>query len=224
MNGVKTHSRPVILPGVCLRVSTASTLLKARCIESRARRSWERGEPPGGSENHDMTTTHHPDERANLLDIYLDDHWAGAAAGSALARRLARENADSVWGADLALVSDQIRGDRRTLADIRRRLHSDGGALKKAVALIGERLSRLKLNGRITRYSPLSRVLELEALISGVSAKQRLWVTLQAFDQRVGLLVDFKLGELEAEASSQVALLCAIHAAAVDDVFGGDPL
>jgi hypothetical protein len=167
-----------------------------------------------------MTRPSHLDDRADLIDIYLDDHWAGAAAGSALARRLARENANSVWGADLALVADQIRGDRRALADIRRHLGSEGGTLKKAVALIGERLSRLKLNGRITRYSPLSRVLELEALISGVSAKRRLWVTLQAFDEGDGRLVDFDLEELEAEASSQLALLCAIHEAAVEEVFG----
>jgi hypothetical protein len=180
------------------------------CVEPRAR---------GGTEQHDMTTSRH-DDRANLIDIYLDDHWAGAAAGAALASRLARENANSVWGADLALVADQIRGDRRALADVRRHLHSEGGTLKKAVALIGERLSRLKLNGRFTRYSPLSRVLELEALISGVSAKQRLWVTLQAFDQDDGRLVDFDLGGLEAEASSQVTLLSAIHDAAVEEVFG----
>jgi hypothetical protein len=121
----------------------------------------------------------------------------------------------------LRLVADQIRGDRQALAEIRRHLHSEGGTLKKAVALIGERLSRLKLNGRITRYSPLSRVLELEALISGVSAKHRLWVTLQAFDKGDGRLVDFDLEELKARASSQVSLLSAIHDAAVEEVFGG---
>ena len=168
-----------------------------------------------------MTEPLSRDDRTRLRDIYLDDHWAGAAAGLALASRLAEENADSSWGVELALISNQINDDRQALADIRRLLHCDGGALKKALALVGERLSRLKPNGRITRYSPLSRVLELEALISGVAAKQRLWVALHEFDQGRGPLADFDFRELEARAVSQLELLGSVHETAVIDLFGG---
>lgn len=167
-----------------------------------------------------MTKTTRRDEQG-IRDIYLDDHWAGAAAGSALAARLAKENANSPWGADLASIANQIRADQQALAEIRRHLHSNGGGLKKAVALVGERLARLKPNGRFLRYSPLSRVLEIEALISGVSAKQRLWVALQAFDQSGDPLADVDLEELEKGAKSQLDLLCSIHEAASSEAFGG---
>ncbi|HEU4894281.1 MAG TPA: hypothetical protein VFT85_00465, partial [Acidimicrobiia bacterium] len=79
-----------------------------------------------------------------LLRIYLDDHRAGAAAGTALAERLAAENADLPWGSDLAWIADQIRDDHRALAGVRRDLGFHGGVLKKAVAIVGERVGRLK--------------------------------------------------------------------------------
>ena len=137
-----------------------------------------------------------------------------------MAARLAQENADSPWGPDLASISDQIRSDQQALAEIRAHLHSNGGAVKKAVALAGERLARLKPNGRLLRYSPLSRVLELEALISGVSAKQRLWVTLQAIDQSEELFATFDLEGLEDRANTQLDLLRSIHEAASSVAFG----
>lgn len=160
-------------------------------------------------------------DRARLLDIYLDDHWAGAGAGSALAERLADENAGTVWGVDLARVADQIRSDEEVLSQIRAHFRSNGGAIKRAGALIGERLSRIKPNGRFLRYSPLSRVLELEALISGVTAKQRLWVALQQTDQGSLSLGDFDLLGLEIGAREQLVLLCSIHEAASGEAFGG---
>ncbi len=155
-----------------------------------------------------------------VQSIYLDDHWAGAAAGSALAARVSKENAGSPWGADLASIANQIRADRQTLAEIRRHLHSTGGGLKEAVALVGERLARLKPNGKFLQYSPLSRVLEIEALIAGVSAKQRLWVALQTFDREGDLLGDFDLEDLETRALSQLEWLCSIHEAASTEAFG----
>jgi hypothetical protein len=166
-----------------------------------------------------MTEPSAGDEQVNLREIYLNDHWAGAAAGLALATRLAEENANSPLRADLAWIADQIRRDRETLAEVRHRLRCKGGVLKTAVALIGERLSRLKLNGRILRYSPLSRVLELEALISGVSAKQRLWVALRVFNAEAGRLADFDFERLEAAAGTQLDLLSSIHEVVVRDVF-----
>jgi hypothetical protein len=167
-----------------------------------------------------MTKPLTDDERDRLRCIYLDDHWAGAAAGVALATRLAEENTDSSLGADLAWISDQIRKDRGKLAEVRHHLRCTGGAFKEAAALIGERLSRLKPNGRIIQYSPLSRVLELEALISGVSAKRRLWVALQALHEDAGRLADFDFERLGASADAQLDLLCSIHEVAIGELFG----
>jgi hypothetical protein len=46
---------------------------------------------------------------------------------------------------------------------------------KNVGAWAGEKLGRLKLNGQVKGYSPLSRVLELEGLTVGIGAKLSLW-------------------------------------------------
>jgi hypothetical protein len=50
---------------------------------------------------------------------------------------------------------------------------------RSAAAWVGEKLGRLKLNGQLTGYSPLSRLVELELLYVGISGKLRLWGALE---------------------------------------------
>lgn len=52
--------------------------------------------------------------------------------------------------------------------------------LKPAAGWIAERLGRLKPNGQLRGYSPLSRLIELECLYIGISGKARLWKALEA--------------------------------------------
>jgi hypothetical protein len=60
-----------------------------------------------------------------------------------------------------------------------RALGFSGSASKNMLAVLGERAARLKLNGRIVGYSPLSRFEELDALIIGIDGKVTLWTTLR---------------------------------------------
>jgi hypothetical protein len=50
---------------------------------------------------------------------------------------------------------------------------------KAAGAWLAEKFGRLKLNGSLISYSPLSRLEELEILALGVEGKLRLWRTLE---------------------------------------------
>jgi hypothetical protein len=52
--------------------------------------------------------------------------------------------------------------------------------LKPIGAWVGERIGRLKPNGQLRGYSPLSRMIELEGLYIGISGKARLWKSLDA--------------------------------------------
>jgi hypothetical protein len=52
--------------------------------------------------------------------------------------------------------------------------------MKDALARIGERLGRLKPNGRLRERSSLSDVLELETLLVGITGKRALWLSLRA--------------------------------------------
>ena len=67
---------------------------------------------------------------------------------------------------------------------------------KAAVAWVGEKVGRLKLNGQIRGYSPLSRVLELEALAVGVRGKLALWESLLALPGIRERLSAFDLDDL----------------------------
>lgn len=145
-----------------------------------------------------------------LLAIYLNDHLAGATIGVELARRLRGSNeGDPEFGPALAEVCAEIEADRETLKAAMDQLGVGQSKLKPLAAVLGERLGRLKLNGRLWGYSPLSRLDELELLQIGVVGKRRLWRALE--HTHAGDLSDLELGELAERATGQLRRLEALH-------------
>ncbi len=116
--------------------------------------------------------------RARYLRIYLQDHHAAAQAGLALARRALTGLRTTELEPPLKELVDLIDSDEQTLRLVLDTLGISSSRVKDALALLGERLGRLKLNGRLRRRSPLSSVLELELLVSGIAAKAALWRSL----------------------------------------------
>jgi len=121
------------------------------------------------------------------LHIYLADHLAGSVAGVELARRCANSNKDNDIGQHLvATLIPAIEEDQATLKDIMGRVGASENRLKNAMFWAGEKAGRLKFNGELTTYSPLSRLVELEGLTSGVAGKLSLWQCLrEARDPRL---------------------------------------
>jgi hypothetical protein len=117
------------------------------------------------------------------LAIYLNDQLALGVGWRELARRTANENRDTEHGPALADVAQQIAEDVRTFESIMMRLGVRKSAVKTAAATAGERLGRLKPNGHLRTYSPLSRFVELEFLIMGIEGKKQLWQTLRDLAQ-----------------------------------------
>ena len=113
----------------------------------------------------------------SLRAIYLRDHHAAGVAGTRLARRIAR--APSATG-DLRQVALEVEQDLVELEAIMRRHGVQADPAKDALARIGERLGRLKPNGRLRERSPLSDLLELETLLVGITGKRALWLSLGA--------------------------------------------
>jgi hypothetical protein len=145
-----------------------------------------------------------------LLAIYLNDHLAGATLGVELARRLRASNqGNPEFGSALAEICAEIEADRETLKAMMEQLEVAQSRLKPLVAILGERLGRLKLNGRLWGYSPLSRLDELEFLQLGVVGKRRLWRALQ--HTHSGDLDDFELEALAERATGQLEQLEALH-------------
>lgn len=148
------------------------------------------------------------------LPIYLNDHLAGATVGVELARRLEAGNRGiEAMAPALQRVNAEIEVDRQTLEDVLDRLGVSRSTVKPHAAWLLERLSRLKPNGHLRGYSPLSRVLELEGLSIGIVGKIELWRTLSGLGlaQRAG--VDFDA--LAARAEEQHETIAELHQVAV---------
>jgi|SRR5262245_31203383 len=84
-----------------------------------------------------------------------------------------------------------------------------------------ERLGRLKLNGRLLRRSPLSRVLDLEAMLLGVEGKAAGWRTLRARAESDTRLDAGRLDALIDRAYLQIDELERLRVKAAAEVFGG---
>ena len=155
---------------------------------------------------------------SQLLVIYLNDHLAGATLGVELVRRAHASNKDDPeLGEPLTELRVEIEEDREALERLMDRLGIRRDRLKTAMAWTGEKLGRLKLNGQLTGYSPLSRVVELEALCIGISGKLQMW---RALGLSLGeRLEGFDFAELAERAARQRSRVEELHAKAAGRAF-----
>jgi hypothetical protein len=154
-----------------------------------------------------------------LLHIYLSDHRAGAHAGRELAKRCLSNNEGSVLGDWLARdLLPAIENDRRELESVMDAVGAPKMPWKQAAAWAVEKVGRLKLNGQVRGYSPLSRLLELEGLALGVEGKLSLWRSLQSLSD--ARLRGHDFDELIASAGGQRAALEERRVTAAKEAFG----
>lgn len=148
------------------------------------------------------------------LRIYLNDQLALGILWREVARRAERENRGSPVGVALAEVATGISEDVQTFEGIMDRLGVAKSPVKPVLAMAAERLGRLKLNGRLFTYSPLSRFVELDFLVMGIEGKKILWATLRDLAGLGERLPDVDFDELIGRAESQRAALEPFHASA----------
>jgi hypothetical protein len=157
---------------------------------------------------------------SDLLKTYLQDHHAGATVGLELARRTAGANEDNEYGAPLSRIADEIAEDRDALERVMDRLDVKPSKLKDAGGWTFEKIGRLKPNNRLLGYSPLSRVIEIEGLVIGVTGKQALW---EAVQTAVGETLDgISFPELSARAADQRSRLEELRRTAAAEAFTQD--
>ncbi len=135
-----------------------------------------------GSVLHLTPATHVVAARApaeRYLRIFLRDHLALVHGGVSLVRRVLGPNRDNAVGQLLAPLHLELLEDRALLRDIANSVGVTPSPLKMFGAWMGERAGRLKLNGRIRGYSPLSRVVELEGLTLLCAARESMWRILE---------------------------------------------
>jgi hypothetical protein len=151
----------------------------------------------------------------SFIAIYLRDHHAAAVAGTRLARRIAHPRGTT---SDLSAVAFEIHEDLVALEAIMRSLGVERDRMKDAIARVGERLGRLKPNGRLRERSPLSDVLELETLLVDITGKRALWLSLRASSAAPRDDLD----RLVERAESQMKTVEEARLHAVERAFGSD--
>jgi hypothetical protein len=143
----------------------------------------------------------------DLLGIYLNDHLAGAAGGVELLRRMARTHRASADGPQLAELLREVSEDLRSLRAVMARLDVPEQRLRMALGWLAEKTARLKTNGRLIRRSPLSDLLELEAIRLGVEGKKLMWRTLRTLSDEEVRLDQGEMDDLLARAEEQARTL-----------------
>ena len=155
-----------------------------------------------------------------MLGIYLNDHLAGSTVGSRLARRIVRQNEGNDYGVKVAGIAREIEEDRATLRELMDNLGIDEQRARVAMAWFTEKAMRLKPNGNVFRYSPLSRVLELETLTLGISGKLELWRSLEAV-QNGDRIPGFDFTQLARRAETQRDIVESLRRRAAVEALGG---
>ena len=114
-----------------------------------------------------------------FLRIYMNDQLAAGIVWREVARRSERSNAGTQLGEALTEVANAIAEDVTTFEQIMERAGLSRDPVKSRLAVVAERLGRLKPNGSLTSYSPLSRFVELDFLAMGIEGKKLLWANLR---------------------------------------------
>jgi hypothetical protein len=147
--------------------------------------------------------------------IYLNDHLAAATVGLELVRRARRANEGTGYEDFLERLEREVEEDRAELEALMGRVGVGRDRVKIAAGWAAEKMGRLKLNGQLRGYAPLSRVLELEALAAGVEAKLSLWRALRELDAAGRGIDDDSLARLIDRGRNQLRGLQRLHKRAV---------
>lgn len=110
--------------------------------------------------------------RTELLHTYMQDHHAGAAAGLDLFRRVAEDHRDAETRRVVARIGDETATDLGTLEELMTLVGTSPSLLKDLPAKAAEKFGQLKPNRRVAERSPLSDLIELEALTLAVTGKR----------------------------------------------------
>ena len=153
-----------------------------------------------------------------LLGIYINDHLAAHVAGLELAKRSASSNKGTPLGDFLEAFATELQDEQKVIEGALDAVDRDANRLKTLGAWVAEKAGRLKLNGRVAGYSPLSRLLELEVMSNGVASKIDLWETLKRLEVDAG----DALGPLIERAERQKATLETHRHAAISQAFAGN--
>jgi hypothetical protein len=142
---------------------------------------------------------------SKYLVTYLRDHLAGSEAGLRRFQAAAKKNEGTPLGRFLDKCVAELLDEREVLRTVLKAAGGTPPLIKQPLAFVGERMARLKPNGHLLRYSPLSRLEDLEALRLGVEGKMCMWRAMYELSRREPKLnvADFEALFLQAEQQAE---------------------
>ncbi len=148
---------------------------------------------------------------SRLLGIYLNNHLTAAAGGVDLFRRVARGHAGTPLGDEVDRLAAEVEQDRSALLGLMHRLDVRVNHPMTLLGKLGERVGRLKPNGFVVRRSPVSDLVELEALRVAVCGKSAGWEMLRTVAAHDDRITREELEVLIARAEDQADRLRTLH-------------
>lgn len=139
------------------------------------------------------------------FEAYLGDHLAGSAAAIDLVEKIRSENEGTPLAAFLDALGREIEADKATLEAVMERLGVPTSSVKQLAGKVVEKLSRLRLNDRVTGGPAVTQLMELETLSLGIEGKLSLWRSLRQVADDRPELAGFGLETLMARAVEQRA-------------------
>ncbi len=137
------------------------------------------------------------------MDVYLNDHLAGAMLGSALAEQLLETNEGTPLGDVMASIAPQIEEDRKTLVELMDRMGTSKNPVKQATTWVAEKATRPKFSGLTSGDPEVGTFMAVENLRLGVEGKVSLWKILREVSDQYEPLKSMNLETLIERAEAQ---------------------
>lgn len=141
------------------------------------------------------------------MDVYLNDHLAGATLGSDLAEQIRNRHEGTPLGEVMRSIAPQVEEDRQTLLDLMERMGTSKNPVKQASGWLAEKASRVKFSGAVSGEPDHGAFMALESLTLGVEGKMSLWKALKEVADRYPPLASMNLDELIDRAVEQHSAL-----------------
>jgi hypothetical protein len=137
------------------------------------------------------------------MDVYLNDHLAGATLGSNLAEQIRDRHEGTPLGDIMRTIAAQVEEDRRTLIELMERMDVSRNPVKQATGWVAEKASRVKFSGVVSGEPDHGAFMALETLTLGVVGKLSLWQALEQVKGDYPALASADLEGLIARAQAQ---------------------
>jgi len=156
------------------------------------------------------------------IDVYLNDHLAGAIFGSDLAEQIRDQHEGTPLGGVMKKLAAEIEEDREVLLELMERASTSRNPVKQATGWLVEKAIRVKFSGAGSGEPDQGTFMALESLRLGVAGKKCLWLALQQVSDKHKALASVDLPRMIDRAAAQEETLERERMAAGARALGGD--